>query len=105
MTNETAAVVAESAAITTAATEARDVFSAINGDLAGAVARFERLAAAALLVETDARLRGILDGAVCQRARAAVAASEKARAEVAALVGALDALAGDVARLGEDVSA
>jgi hypothetical protein len=102
MTNETAAVLAAGPAIEAALAEARDVFSALNGELPGAVAGFERLSAAALLLENDARTRGILDGAVGQRARAASVAVERARAEAAALVAALSSLAGDVARLEEE---
>jgi hypothetical protein len=101
MTPSTQKLIADQPDIAAAVDTALAVFSALNDGVSGAVAQFDRDAAAALMLETDPRLRGLLDGAVCQRSRAALVASEAARTAVTSLVAALSQLAADVARLSE----
>jgi hypothetical protein len=81
--------------------QVRDLFHALCKQVDPVLSRINREAEEALVDETEPTLRAMLDGRVCQRARAANTHLLNARRELAALIAATTELARDITEMSE----
>jgi hypothetical protein len=104
MHQQTKEVLALAPRIAEAADTLRDIVSTLSYDVADVLTDANRESSEALFDEPDPALRGLLDGQVCQRARAASDRLARASRELAACLAAVRELSADLARL-EDAAA